>query len=157
VTESSGSPYSSCMREAPRQDDKSAKLPMVWPHALVLIAEMLFLWAAFNYFERGRRTLWDGRYDSSAPSHVQWFAAAYAVTLVIGILTVYQLVQTLRRNSQVLRLNDRRCQLMVALGVIAVGARAIFEFHGITFILWGLFCLWAYASLDFVKRPFDQE
>ena len=157
MTGANGHPYSGGMREAPRQDDNPAKPPMVWPHALVLIGEMLFLSAAFNYFERGRRTLWDGRYDSSAPSHVQWFAAAYALTFVIGILTAYQLVQTLRRNSQVLRLNDRRCQLMIALGVIAVGARAIFEFHGITFILWGLFCLWAYASLDFVKRPFNRE
>jgi hypothetical protein len=24
-------------------------------------------------------------------------------------------------------------------------------------MLWGLFCLWAYVSLDFMKRPFDQE
>ena len=157
MTRSPAFSYSAAMREAPRQDDKPAKRARIWPHAFVLIAEMLFLWAAFNYFERGRRTLWDGRYESSSPSHVQWFAAAYALTFVIGLLTAYQLVQTLRRNSQVLRLNDIRCQLMVALGVIAVGARAIFEFHGITFILWGLFCLWAYASLDFVKRPFDQE
>ena len=157
MTETNGSPYSVGMREAPRPDETSTKLPMVWPHALVLIGEMLLLLAAFNYFERGRRTLWDGRYESSVPSHVQWFAAAYALTFVIGILTAYQLVQTLRRNSQVLRLNDRRCQLMIALGVIAVGARAIFEFYGITFILWGLFCLWAYASLDLVKRPFNRE
>jgi hypothetical protein len=145
------------MREIPSQEEKPARRARIWPHALVLIAEMLFLWAAFNYFERGRRTLWDGRYDSSAPSHVQWFAAAYALSFVIGILTAYQLVQTLRRNPQVLRLNARRCQLMVTLGVIAVGARAIFELHGITFILWGLLCLWAYKSLDFAKRPFDRE
>lgn len=157
MTETSGNPYSSVMREAPTPEEKPAKLPMVWPHALVLIGEMLFLSPAFNYFERGRRTLWDGRYEGSAPSHVQWFAAAYALTFVIGILTAYQLVQTLRRNSQVPRLNDRRCQLMIALGVIAVGARAIFEFYGITFILWGLFCLWAYASIDSVKRPFNRE
>ena len=143
MTETSGHPYSAVMREAPRPDDKPAKLPMVWPHALVLIGEMLLLLAAFDYFERGRRTLWDGRSESSAPSHVQWFAAAYALTLVIGILTAYQLVQTLRRNSQVLRLNARRCQLMVALGVIAVGARAMFDGYGTTFIIWGLFCLWA--------------
>lgn len=130
---------------------------MVWPHALVLIGESLLLAAAFDYFERGRRTLWDGRYDSAIPSHVQWFSAAYALTLVISILTAYQLVQTLRRKSKVLRLNLRRSQLMVALGVIAVAARAIFDVYGTAFILWGLFNLWAYASMDSVKRPFDRE
>lgn len=157
MTETNGSPYSVGMREAPRPDETSTKLPMVWPHALLLVGELLLFLAAFDYFERGRRTLWDGRSESSAPSHVQWFAAAYALTLVIGILTAYQLVQTLRRNSQVLRLNARRCQLIVALGVIAVGARGMFDGYGKTFILWGLFCLWAYASLDLVKRPFHRE
>ena len=157
MTDGRADPYSPGMREAPRQDDKPAKLPLVWLHALVLIGEIMFLSSAFNYFERGRRTLWDGRDKSSAPSHVQWFAAAYALTLVIGILTAYQLVQTFRRKAQVLLLNARRCQLIVALGVIAVGARAMFDGYGTTFILWGLFCLWAYASLDLVKRPFHRE
>ena len=157
MTETDGSPYSAVMREAPTPEEKPAIRAMILPHVLVLLVELFLLLVAFDYFERGRRTLWDGRYESSAPSHVQWFAAAYALTFVIGILTAYQLVQTVRRKSQVLRLNDRRCQLMIALGVIAVGARATFEFYGITFILWGLLRLWAYASLDFVKRPFNRE
>lgn len=157
MTETGGSPYSADMREVPSPEEKPAIRAMILPHVLVLLVELFLLLVAFDYFERGRRTLWDGRYESSAPSHVQWFAAAYALTFVIGILTAYQIVQTVRRKSQVLRLNDRRCQLMIALGVIAVGARAIFEFYGITFILWGLFSLWAYASLDFVKRPFNRE
>jgi len=77
--------------------------------------------------------------------------------LVIGILTAYQIVQTVRRKSVVLVLNARRCQLIVALGVIAVGAHVLFDVVSMTLILWGLFCLWAYKSLDFVKRPFNRE
>ena len=46
---------------------------------------------------------------------------------------------------------------MIALGIIASGASIINGVYGTVFMLWGLFCLWAYASLDFVKRPFNQE
>ena len=145
------------MREIPSPEEKPVRRAMVWPQVLVLAGELLLLLTAFHHFERGRNNHWNAGYDSSATSHAQWFAAAYALTLVIGILTAYQLVQTIRRDAEVPRLNHRRCQLMVALGVIAVGARVIFEFYGITFILWGLFCLWAYTSLDFVKRPFEKE
>ncbi len=147
-------PHPEPMREAPRQDDEPARLTTVWPHALVLIGEMLFFLKAFDHFGRLR-----GRYtfENRPTAHTHLCAAAYALTLVIGMLTAYQLVQTFRRKSAVLRLNARRCQLMVALGVIAVGVQIIIDDFGLTFMLWGLFCLWAYTSLDFVKRPFDKE
>jgi len=142
------------MREAPRQDDKPARLPALWPHALVLFGEMFFFLTAFDHFGRLR-----GRYsfENRPTGHTHLCAAAYALTLVIGMLTAYQLVQTFRRKSEVLRLNARRCQLMVALGVIAVGVQIIIDDFGLTFILWGLVSLWAYSSLDFMKRPFDRE
>ena len=157
MTETSGSPYSADMREAPTPVDSPHEHKAIWPHALALAGELGFLLAAFYYFDRARRGLWEGRFNELPPSHVQWCSAAYALTLVIGILTAYQMVQTVRRKSQVLILNARRCQLMVALGVIAVGARVLFDVFSITFIFWGFFCLWAYASLDFVKRPFNRE
>jgi len=142
------------MREAPRQDDKPARLPAVWPHALVLIGEMLFFLTAFDHFGRLR-----GRYsfENGPTTHAHLYATAYALTSVIGILTAYQLIQTFRRRAEVLRLNARRCQLVVALGVIAAGARTWIDDFGLTFMLWGLLCLWAYKSLDFAKRPFDRE
>jgi ABC-type glycerol-3-phosphate transport system permease component len=142
------------MREAPRQDEKPARLPAVWPHAFVLIGEMLFFLTAFDHFGRLRRRY---SFENGPTTHAHMYAAAYALTLVIGILSAYQLIQTFRRRAEVLRLNARRCQLMVALGVIAVGARIWIEDFGLTFMLWGLFCLWAYKSLDFVKSPFDRE
>ena len=157
MTESSGHPYSAVMREAPSPVDSPHEHKAIWPHALALAGELGFLLAAFYYFDRARRGLWEGRFNELPPSHVQWCSAAYALTLVIGILTAYQMVQTVRRKSQVLILNARRCQLIVALGVIAVGARVLFDVFSITFIFWGFFCLWAYASLDFVKRPFNRE
>jgi ABC-type glycerol-3-phosphate transport system permease component len=115
---------------------------------------MLFFLKAFDHFGRLR-----GRYsfENGPTTHAHMYAAAYALTLVIGILTAYQLIQTFRRRTEVLRLNARRCQLMVALGVIAVGARTFIEDFGLTFMLWGLSCLWAYESLDFAKRPFERE
>jgi hypothetical protein len=142
------------MREDPRQDDNPARLPAVWPHALVLVGEMLFFLTAFDHFGRLR-----GRYsfENGPTTHAHLYATAYALTSVIGILTAYQLIQTFRRRAEVLRLNARRCQLVVALGVIAAGARTWIDDFGLTFMLWGLLCLWAYKSLDFAKRPFDRE
>jgi hypothetical protein len=145
------------MREAPDPAGPTNEIRIIWPHVTVLACELGLLLAASHYFARARRGLWEGRLDEAPPSHVQWSSAAYALTLVIGIITAFQLIQSIRRKSQVLALNAYRCQLMVALGVIACGIRVIIEGYGLVFILWGLLCLWAYTSLDFVKRPFDKE
>jgi hypothetical protein len=157
VTGANGHPYSAAMREAPSPVDSPYETSPIWPHVLALVGELGFLLVTSHYFARARSGLWEGRFNEAPPSHVQWSSAGYALTLVIGILTAYQIVQTVRRKSAVLVLNARRCQLIVALGVIAVGARVLFDVVSMTLILWGLFCLWAYKSLDFVKRPFNRE
>ena len=157
MTETSEHPYSVGMREAPSPVDSPYETSQIWPHVLALAGELGFLLVTSHYFARSRSGLWEGRFNEAPSSHVQWCSAAYALTFVIGILTAYQIVQTVRRKSVVLVLNARRCQLIVALGVIAVGARVLFDVVSMTLILWGLFSLWAYASLDFVKRPFNRE
>jgi hypothetical protein len=145
------------MREVTSQEEKPARRARIWPHALILVGEMLLQLAALVHFDWMRHAFWTNRYDQAAPPHSHLHSAAHALTIVLGVLTAYQLVQTIRRKAQVLTFNTRRCQLMIALGIIASGASIINGVYGTVFMLWGLFCLWAYTSLDFVKRPFDRE
>jgi len=130
------------MREAPSQEEKPARLPAVWPHILVLAGEAFLIVCAFDHLSRKQRS--------------EWGPVGAALTFILGALTVYQFVQTLRRKQVVVRVNQIRCQLFLAIGVAGAGASHLFDEFTLTMITWGLFCLWAYASFDFVKRPFNQ-
>lgn len=144
MTGANGHPYSAGMREAPRQGEKPAKLPMVWPQMILLVGEMVLTFFAFNYLI--------SYYKNNSLA-----AIAVALTMLLGILSIYQFIQCARRKACVVPINTRRGQLFVLIGVIEAGA-----FHGISgflpiMIICGLFSLWAYTSLDFVKRPFNRE
>jgi len=130
------------MREVPIPENKPARQPVVWPHIIVLAGEAFLIVCAFDYLSRKQRG--------------DWGPVGAALAFVLGALTVYQTVQTLRRKVVVLRVNRIRCQLFLAIGVAGAGASHTFDEFTLTMITWGLLSLWAYASFNFVKRPFDQ-
>lgn len=131
------------MREATEPQADTAKLPMIWPHLLALLGESFLVVCAFDYLNSKRRS--------------DWAAGGTALSFILGALTLYQFVQTVRRNEIAVRINQARCRLYLAIGVAGSATSHNFDDFTLTMTMWGLFCLWAFNSLEFVRRPFQSK
>lgn len=136
-------PHPAAMREYTEPQADAAKLPMIWPHLLVLLGESFLVVCAFDYLNSKRRS--------------EWAAGGTALSFILGALTVYQFVQTVRRKEIALRINQARCRLYLAIGVAGAAASHSFDDFTLTMTMWGLICLWSYNSLESVKRPFQSK
>jgi hypothetical protein len=131
------------MREVSDPQAAAAKLPMLWPHLLVSIGELMLLNLTAQYLADYRKN--------------EWAAIGLTLTFVQAILTVYQFGLCVRRKARTLVINAWRAKLYVVIGAAGAGAYKGVDGFPPTMIFWGLLSLWAYSSLDFMKRPFDRE
>lgn len=131
------------MREYTEPQADAAKLPMLWPHLLVLIGELALLNLTAQYL--------------AYYSQNEWAAIGLTLTLAQAILTIYQFTLCARRKARFLAINAWRAKLYVVIGAAGAGAFKGVDGFPPTMVFWGMLLLWAYSSLDFMKRPFDRE